>query len=298
MAGKSLRLSAPMLACSAVLFISIALAQTSPLRDAPTSTPTFPVPEKIPANMVVQGWSQERWTELRQRYEECLNIPAETTRRMHLSPAQREGLTPIPGDWEACKHDSSWFALLLSASKSSSIPEKPPQWWTADGGTQGQWTAIRKNCSRIIAEMTRRGRLSAAQRSALPPSSFSHQDLMFCAHLSVSPPDSAQTSPAAAPGGIAPTPMHTPLPPALPVGPQSSEPATSDPPTIGNSFPGVGASACPGQARAAFERLKIPRSQSYASGYSSRSSTNSCPGYADCRRTDAADSVHRVSLEW
>jgi len=26
------------------------------------------------------------------------------------------------------------------------IPEKPPQYWTAEGGTQGQWAALRHHC--------------------------------------------------------------------------------------------------------------------------------------------------------
>jgi hypothetical protein len=32
-----------------------------------------------------------------------------------------------------------------------SIPEKAPQFWTAEGGTQGQWTAMREHCRAIIS---------------------------------------------------------------------------------------------------------------------------------------------------
>jgi hypothetical protein len=71
------------------------------------------------------------------------------------------------------------------------IPETAPQWFLAEGSTQAQWTAIRDNCSRKISEATRRGQLSAAQRTILPPLNFTHQDLMLCAHLSMSPTTSA-----------------------------------------------------------------------------------------------------------
>lgn len=171
-------------------------------------------PRKVPEGWKAEGRSQSEWNAL---YQQCLNIPAETTRRAHMSPEQLKGLKPIPGDWEGCKHI---FSAISSRPVTASTPEpavgiseKAPQWFIAEGSTQGQWTAIRENCNRNIAEMTRRGQLTAAQRSALPPSSFSHHDLMLCAHLSVSPPIGAQTSPAPAPGGPAPTPVSTPLSP-------------------------------------------------------------------------------------
>ena len=165
----SLRRSASMIACSLLFFVSLARAQPPHPGGTPASTAPAPffIPEKMPANAAAEGWSQEKWTEVREDYQQCLNIPAETTRREHLSPRQLQGLKPIPGDWEACKHRSSEFTDMMNASRSSPIPERSPQYWTAGGGTQGQWTG-----------------------------------------------------PAPAPsGGTLPTPIATPLPPALPVGP-------------------------------------------------------------------------------
>src|SRR4029077_16501351 len=119
----SLRRSASMLACSLLFFVSMARAQTSRAGGTPASTAPFLIPEKMPANAAAEGWSQEKWTEVRQYYRQCLNIPAETTRRAHLSTAQRQGLRPIPGDWEACKHSSSEFTEMVRASQS--FPEGP-----------------------------------------------------------------------------------------------------------------------------------------------------------------------------
>jgi len=87
-----------------------------------------------------------------------------------------------------------------------SIPEEPPQYWMAEGGTQGQWTAMREHCRAIFAERKRRGRMSGAQASILPPLSFSHEDVLQCVRLSASfaPHYGPPTSPAAAPGGASP----------------------------------------------------------------------------------------------
>src|SRR5258707_5599419 len=84
-------------------------------------------------------------------------------------------------------------ALPINNAPVGHIPEKPPQYWTAEGGTQAQWTAIRERCRTIVSEMNRRGRLSAEQRSALPPSGFSYRDFVECADLSLGfrPPDVA-----------------------------------------------------------------------------------------------------------
>ncbi len=127
------------------------------------------------------------------------------------------------------------------------IPEKPPQYWTAEGGTQGQWAALRQHCIDTLAEIGRRAPMSAAQLRGLPPIPG---DAESCRNLSGSFSRAAQApaaaGPAPAPSGEAtPTPMDTPLPPELPVGPQSLEPDTSGPLTTGqSSFPGGGASAC------------------------------------------------------
>ena len=129
-----------------------------------------------------------------------------------------------------------------------SIPETPPQYWTAEGGTQGQWTALRQHCIDTLAEIGRRAPMSATELRGLPPIPG---DAESCRNLSGSFSRAAQaaagSSPAPAPsGGTPPTPMPTPLPPEFPVGPQSLEPDTSDPPATGQSFAGGGASALVG----------------------------------------------------
>src|SRR5258708_13117642 len=98
-------------------------------------------------------------------------------------------------------------AALPTTSAAVGIPEKAPPGWD-----QAAWTAIRENCERNLLEMARRARLTAAQRSLLPPLNFSHGDMMLCAHLSVRPQTSLQPSTAAPQGGVAPTPTPTPLP--------------------------------------------------------------------------------------
>ena len=114
-----------------------------------------------------------------------------------------------------------------------SIPEMPPQYWTADGGTQGQWTAMREHCRVVFSEVAAIQKMSPDQIKALTPVPAS--DWESCRRISGSFSGAAQASaaggPAPAPSGATPpTPMPTPLPPELPVGPQSLEPDTSDPP--------------------------------------------------------------------
>src|SRR5208282_5706580 len=125
------------------------------------------------------------------------------------------------------------------------ISEKPPEFWAADGGTQASWMAFRQRCADIAAELTRRQGMTYKQFEASPGLSFSRDEWLRCGILS---PSAGQAGPALSPStssaGISPTPIPTPLPPEPPVGPQSLEPDTSDPPATGQSFAGGGASAC------------------------------------------------------
>jgi hypothetical protein len=190
---------------------------------APTATiARFILSERPPQYWTAEGGTQGQWMALRQR---CADIGAELTRRQSLSDKQLEaspGLSFSRDEMLLCSQLPSGKAIsspTLSPSSAAPtnnaavghIPENPPQYWTAEGGTQGQWTAVRERCRAIVAEMTQRERLNA-QRTALPPASFSHEDFLYCANLSVSfrPPVAAQTSAAPAPGGEAPTPISTP----------------------------------------------------------------------------------------
>jgi hypothetical protein len=88
------------------------------------------------------------------------------------------------------------------------IPEEAPQYWTAEGGTQGQWTAMREHCSAVFAEMELRGRMKDSRGGGLPPPGFGHQQTLYCENLSVSFAHSgpASTSGSAPSGGAMPTP--------------------------------------------------------------------------------------------
>jgi len=153
-----------------VVALVVALMGASASAQSPSATPTAGgtnFPGNVPEGWKAEGWSQSDWMAL---YKQCLNIPAETTRRAHMTPEQLRGLRPIPGDWEGCKH-------IFSA-----VGPRP---------TAG--------------------------------------------------------SPQATGLAITPTPMSTPQPPDEP---QSLAPDTSDPPIIGSSYAGGGASACPGPSPA------------------------------------------------
>jgi hypothetical protein len=154
-----------LVAMGAALMAAGANAQSPSTAQTPRASPTTAIPEKIPANWSANGWDQAGWTALRQQ---CLNMLVESNRRAQMSPAQRRGLKPIPGDWEGCKHLASSFSAELKAS-----------------------------------------------------------------------------SPSTTNLAITPTPINTPLPPTLPVEPQSSNSTTFGPLISGNSFPGGGAPACP-----------------------------------------------------
>ena len=90
-------------------------------------------------------------------------------------------------------------AAPTTQAEAGAIPEEAPPGWD-----QAAWTAIRENCERNLLEMARRARLTAAQRSLLPPLNFSHGDMMLCAHLSVRPQTSLQPSTVAPPRGRGP----------------------------------------------------------------------------------------------
>ena len=86
-----------------VALVAVLMGTTAGAQSAsatPTAGGTSPL-GNVPEGWKAEGWSQSAWVAL---YEQCLNIPAETTRRAHMNPEQLTGLKPIPGDWEACKH--------------------------------------------------------------------------------------------------------------------------------------------------------------------------------------------------
>ncbi len=131
-------------------------------------------------------------------------------------------------------------AIATSGAPVSPIPQTPPQYWAAYGGTQGQWNALRQHCIDTLSEIGRRAPMNAAQLKNLPPIPA---DAESCRMLAGAFSRAAQAPAAAGPapppsGAPPPTPMPTPLPPELPVGPQSLEP------TGESSFAGGGASAC------------------------------------------------------
>jgi len=178
------------------------------------------LPGKVPEGWKAEGWSQSDWNAL---YQQCLNIPTEATRRAHMSPEQLRGFKPIPGDWEGCKHIFSAVSSRPAAAPTTTaalgIPEKPPQFWTADGGTQGQWTALRKRCADIRSELARRQSMSDKQLETSPGLSFSRDEMLLCFQLHTGKAMSGPApSPLSVPPAIKPTPMKTP-PAPLPVGP-------------------------------------------------------------------------------
>ena len=71
-----------------------------------------------------------------------------------------------------------------TSARFSSISEKPPQFWTAEGGTQASWMALRQRCADIGAELTRRQSMSDKQLETAPGLSFSRDEMLPCSHLS------------------------------------------------------------------------------------------------------------------
>ena len=112
----------------------------------------------------------------------------------------------------------------------SSISEKPPQFWAAEGGNQASWMALRQRCADIGTELMRRQSMNDKQLQAAPGLSFSRDELLRCTHL---PAANTTSSPALPPStaspAIIPTPINTPKPPQFPVGPESFGPDTSGP---------------------------------------------------------------------
>ena len=149
---------------------------------------------------------------------------------------------PAPSDPTSDAADAVSAALMgASASAQSpsaapttnapvgSIPEMPPQWWTADGGTQGQWTAMREHCRAVFSEVAAIQKMSPEQIKALTPVPAS--DWESCRRISGSFSGAVQASGAGGPAPTSsratpPTPMNTPPPPEFPVGPQSLKPGT------------------------------------------------------------------------
>ena len=77
--------------------------------------------------------------------------------------------------------------VRASDAEQASIPEKPPQHWTADGRTQSQWTAQRDHCMALFSEVA-----SAGGSKPLPP--FSPSDWEKC-HVISEPPNQSLTYP-------------------------------------------------------------------------------------------------------
>jgi hypothetical protein len=136
-------------------------------------------------------------------------------------------------------------ASSATSAPVGNIPEKPPQFWTASGETQAQWTALREHCRTVFSEMAAIQKMSPDQFKALAP--IPPSDWESCRRISgaFSRPGQSTTAPAPAPSGATPpTSMPTPLPPAPPARSESSAANTSGPPGPGQSFAGGGASAC------------------------------------------------------
>ena len=126
------------------------------------------------------------------------------------------------------------------------IPETIPSAFTAEM-SQAEWTAQRRHCLSIIAEVDRRHHMEATQLRALPI--IPHADLLRCLDLQAEfrPPD---VPPAPSGAWINPsiTPYVGPPPEAAPApipSPQSGLPVTPDATITPASFAGGGASACP-----------------------------------------------------
>ena len=95
------------------------------------------------------------------------------------------------------------------------LSEKPPQYWTAEGGTQGQWMALRQRCADIGAELTRRHSMSDKQLQTAPGLSFSRDEMLLCSQLLPSANTTSRPAlpPSTASPAIIPTPMNTPSSP-------------------------------------------------------------------------------------
>jgi len=87
-----------------------------------------------------------------------------------------------------CGHSCMGAREMWWRASDASIPEKPPQHWTAEGKTQGQWTALRAHCVALFGEIS-----SAGYNKQLPP--FSPSDWENCHEITV-PPAPAPTWPA------------------------------------------------------------------------------------------------------
>jgi hypothetical protein len=91
-------------------------AQSSAAAPTKANVARSDFPGDVPEGWKAAGWSQSDWIAL---YRQCLNIPAETTRRSHMNPEQLKGLKPIPGDWEGCKHIFGSVGTRPQASSAS-----------------------------------------------------------------------------------------------------------------------------------------------------------------------------------
>ena len=108
------------------------------------------------------------------------------------------------------------------ATPTVAMPEKPPQYWIANGGTQGAWTALRQHCVAIFTEAARRQRLARKQLNGLPPI---RDDWMTCADMNnaFAVDAAVRARAAAATPALTPSGMLTPTP--MPPPPTSGWPA-------------------------------------------------------------------------
>jgi hypothetical protein len=116
----------------------------------------------------------------------CPDVPAATPPLNKISPEEWESERKLCMNrkssvlldnlcWGRCEAGRELWIRASDAAQAS-IPEKPPQHWTAEGRTQGQWTALRDHCMALFSEVA-----SAGGSKPLPP--FSPSDWKNCQEI-------------------------------------------------------------------------------------------------------------------
>ena len=160
-------------AAAIVILVGIGVALMGVPADAQQSTaastpaPRNPnwcpdVPTSPPPGLTAEIWANERQT--------CMNLP---------------GVAEDHTCGNYCKGAREMWVRASDAS----VPEKPSQRWTAEGKTQGQWTALREHCVALFSEVFQGG----YSDKLLPR--FSTSDWKNCYEITV-PPTAAPTWPA------------------------------------------------------------------------------------------------------
>jgi hypothetical protein len=90
------------------------------------------------------------------------------------------------GGNSTCRNTCMGAREMWVRASDASIPEKPSQRWTAEGKTQGQWTALRAHCVALFSEVFQGG----YSDKLLPR--FSPPDWQNCREITV-PPTPAPT---------------------------------------------------------------------------------------------------------